>query len=223
LRIAKREVRTGNNIAVRRRLESLRRKIVSCGADVTCVQGLQKRVAELSGQLDAVKSVYQKLKSKLARCLGGLNGEPCRSKIMRRFRRRLEAKELVLLRQLQDSSRSRFRREVLSCQRNLLGNPAGIQDCLSAAKATLSERIGDLKARELRLNQRGAVRQCAHTADAKGCIALVEAEYKKDAAIARDDAAAAANILLSKLQSQTQWKKKKLLQQQQKEKGKINK
>lgn len=176
--------------------------MISCGGQVECVQKLQTRISELSSKVDVVQSVYEKLKAKLARCPAGLAGADCKAKVLRRFRRHITAKELVLLKQLRASARSRFRREVLSCERNLNGNPSGVASCIDKAKHALANRLGELRTRELRLNKRGAFRQCQKTADPKGCEKLVRAEFLKDSVVARDDALAAANILLSKLHTQ---------------------
>jgi hypothetical protein len=191
------------NAERRQRLVVLRRKLAACNTDTACVERYTQRVRALSSKVNAVERIYAKLTKRLSACPAGLNGKACREKVMSAFRRRIYAKELVLLKGLRHSARRRFTREARICERNMLGNPGGLANCLTSARTTFTERMSQLRKRGLRINRRNALRHCDATADPAGCVKLVNAEFEKDARIAAEDEIAAAKALLAEVTATT--------------------
>ena len=187
------------NIKRRRELKRLRKKLLACGNKKSCVEPLAERIKLLSRELDLVRREYLRLKRALSRCMVGLAGKNCRHRVMSRFRRVLHAKETALYREQRVIARARYSRTVLACERNQAGNPRAMARCVRLAKKSFSDRIMELKLRQLQTDRRHAIRVCETTADPKSCISLVNLEFKRDKQVAIEDATAAANALLSKM------------------------
>ena len=125
------------------------------------------------------KEVYvNELKLALGKCRVGSMGQKCRDQVLKKFDQETEKRDRKMITHLQELVSRKVIEDVEACT----ASNGSRASCVEAVRKWEAMRLTQLQTRQMRLEERVALRTCRETGNPKACKDSVRKEFKKDSA-----------------------------------------